>query len=523
MKKLILSVIALATLLCVFFLRGTPPPPGPPPQDTPTLREGPYGVDVSIYEITQKQYQLVMGNNPSHFKGDNLPVENVSWNEAVEFCRKLTLQERQRGNIQKNERYLLTSENFYERMSEQEGWAKSNTSEQTQNVEKTRPSIDKYFGNELFYGVHGNVSEWIIERNKSTGLPQREGDNFKSKKHSPSQSISSADYRSNDTGFRVQLHNIALCDDLIRDFVRSGLDEETKEWLLYIRNLMQLAENKDLEEDLISIATNNKDEVILKLIRNARAIPLYTIDGITDKYGIEMCKIPLPGNKGCFYMSKYEITEREFEAVMGYERTRYYTVNGKRKERFFNLGSNYPISEITWNEAMEFCKRLTELRQKSGFIPEDLVYTLPSEEEWLYACRAGLTTEFNTGGNTADYLEKAGWYNENSDSEIHPVGKKAPNQFGLYDMHGNVSEWIRAKYTEYDEFLMKNVDFHPFRGGSFRDIACNCSMNADCRRIHCTWLDDSFSSILDKGIRVVLIPKSQAEVKQLHSRSGYSF
>ncbi|MBR6797656.1 MAG: SUMF1/EgtB/PvdO family nonheme iron enzyme [Opitutales bacterium] len=90
MKKLILSVIAHATLLCVFFLRGTPPPPGPPPQDTPTLREGPYGVDVSIYEITQKQYQLVMGNNPSHFKGDNLPVENVSWNEAVEFCRKLT-------------------------------------------------------------------------------------------------------------------------------------------------------------------------------------------------------------------------------------------------------------------------------------------------------------------------------------------------------------------------------------------------------------------------------------------------
>ncbi|MBP3302205.1 MAG: SUMF1/EgtB/PvdO family nonheme iron enzyme [Opitutales bacterium] len=530
MKKTILSITILASLSCIcFWVHRPKSQPAPLPLNTPTLVDN-YLYNVSRYEITQKQYQLVMGNNPSHFKGDNLPVENVSWDEAIEFCRKLTLQERQRGNISENERYLLASSDFYERTASRKAWIKSNSNEQTQSVEKTFPSEAEFESdkNKIYYGVHGNVSEWVLERNESNGLRKRMGGNFKSEKRhdfrqSPLEVSSPKDYRGSDTGFRIQLYPILNNTSLMYDLVRNGLHEEAEEWLLYVRNLMWLAEDKDFGKRLIQIATDNKDEAILKLIHNAQAIPLYAIDGITDKYGIEMCKIPLPGNNGCFYMSKYEITEGEFEAVMGYERTRYYTVNGKREERFFNLGSNYPISEITWNEAMEFCKRLTELRQKSGFIPEDLVYTLPSEEEWLYACRAGLTTEFNTGGNTADYLEKAGWYNENSDSEIHPVGKKAPNQFGLYDMHGNLSEWIRSKYTEYDEFRMKNVDFHPFRGGSFRDIASDRRMNADCRHIHNTWLDGSFSTILDKGIRVVLIPKSQAEVKQLHSRSGYSF
>lgn len=108
-------------------------------------------------------------------------------------------------------------------------------------------------------------------------------------------------------------------------------------------------------------------------------------------------------------------------------------------------------------------------------------YRLPTSAEWEYACRAGTTTAFNTGDDEAA-LNDAGWYAGNSDSKSHPVGRKKPNAWGLYDMHGNVSEWVLDAYVKefYASLGVRAVQPlcwpsesfpHVVRGGSWDDNA----------------------------------------------------
>jgi len=147
-----------------------------------------------------------------------------------------------------------------------------------------------------------------------------------------------------------------------------------------------------------------------------------------------------------FYMSKYEVTQKQYEDVMGYNPS-------------FHNGANLPVDMVTWFDAVEFCNKLSEKEglQKvytitgrtpaSGYpitnatVTADWTkkgYRLPTEAEWEYACRAGKTTTYNTGDTISD---NTGWYGANSERKTHEVGKKPANAWGLYDMHGNVSEW----------------------------------------------------------------------------------
>jgi len=158
-----------------------------------------------------------------------------------------------------------------------------------------------------------------------------------------------------------------------------------------------------------------------------------------------------------FYMSKYEITNKEYCL---------YTPSHD------NPGDNLPVVNVSWNEATAYCQWLSS---KTG---EN--YRLPTEVEWEYACRAGTTTRYYWGDDM-DYSYC--WYEDNSEGKVHPIGQKTPNNWGLYDMSGNVSEWCNDWYGKYlEEYTNNSKEPKPGtgrvnRGGSWRSkyIICRSS------------------------------------------------
>jgi formylglycine-generating enzyme required for sulfatase activity len=113
-------------------------------------------------------------------------------------------------------------------------------------------------------------------------------------------------------------------------------------------------------------------------------------------------------------------------------------------------GENLPVETVSWNDVMAFCRKLTERERAAGRLDEGHEYTLPTEAQWEYACRAGTTTRFSFGDDPEySQLGDYGWYGGNSSNRTHDVGGKLANPWGLYDMHGNVWEWCQDWYGNY--------------------------------------------------------------------------
>ena len=128
----------------------------------------------------------------------------------------------------------------------------------------------------------------------------------------------------------------------------------------------------------------------------------------------------------------HEVTQEQFVAVMG-------------KNPSQAKATKNPVEQVTWEEAREFCQRLSDRPEEKA---QGYVYRLPTEAEWEYACRAGTTTDFSFGPDASGLVE-FGWSDGNSDGKHHPVGEKKPNAWGLFDMHGNVGEWCYSWMGDY--------------------------------------------------------------------------
>jgi formylglycine-generating enzyme required for sulfatase activity len=141
-----------------------------------------------------------------------------------------------------------------------------------------------------------------------------------------------------------------------------------------------------------------------------------------------------------FYMGACQVTQEQYEQIMG-----------KNPSRFKE--AHNPVEHVSWGDAVEFCKALSKKTGKT--------VSLPTEAQWEYACRAGSKTRFSYADDNAyAALGDYAWYMKNSEGKTHPVGLKKPNDWGLYDMHGNVWEWCSDWYDK-DYYSAKANDRDP--------------------------------------------------------------
>jgi len=200
-----------------------------------------------------------------------------------------------------------------------------------------------------------------------------------------------------------------------------------------------------------------------------------------------------------YYLGVTEVTQGQYQKVMGNNPSYF-----QKRVISKSDSSIYPVELVTWEDAVEFCKKLSELpeEKKAG-----RVYRLPTEAEWEYACRAGSKAAYSFGANSRTLGDYA-WFVDNSGEQTHPVGEKKANAWGLYDMHGNVWEWCSDWYGEYSKGAVSDPSgpsedvYRVIRGGGWYNVA------ADCRSAVRYW-DDQLDRGPDLGFRVALSSESE--------------
>jgi len=179
------------------------------------------------------------------------------------------------------------------------------------------------------------------------------------------------------------------------------------------------------------------------------------LDSYSDEQPIRTVRISRP-----FYLGKYEVTQAQWEAVMGYN------------PRAWQGQRNLPVEQVSWEDVQEFLRRLNT---EEGVVR----YRLPTEAEWEYAARVGTATAYSFGSDVSR-LDEYAWYGGNAAHTSHPVGQLKPNAWGLHDMHGNVWEWVQDWYETYPTGAVIDPQgpasglSRVFRGGGRSNVAWRC-------------------------------------------------
>jgi formylglycine-generating enzyme required for sulfatase activity len=451
---------------------------------------------LGTYEVTQAQYKQIMGRNPSMLqqvdvverhpetnrvlrvvKGpdrSNHPVEQVSWEDAAEFCQLLSAlpEEKKAGRV-----YRLPSEAEWEyacRAGSQTAYSFGRDAKSLINYGWYNSTGDTLFASSHavglkkanawgLYDMHGNVWEWCSDW---------KGDY-------PTGSVTdpigpaTGKYRVNRGGSFI--NNSADCRCANR-YYYGPLDRNCH---VGFRVALSSVEEATVRQDHSSfdkvIVRQNPKEITnsigIKLVRIPKG--KFLMGSPEVEYGLvyseTLHEVTISNN---FHMGSTEVTQAQWQKLMG------------NKPSKFD-GDELPVEQINWEEAVEFCKRLSERpeEKKAG-----RKYRLPTEAEWEYACRAGTSTPFHFGSRLSGRQancngampygdDKQGPHLKNTT----PVGKYPGNAWGLYDMHGNVWEWCSDWAGEYppESFVTDpsgpaTGSYRVNRGGSYGMSAVLC-------------------------------------------------
>jgi len=477
------------------------------------------------YEVTQEQWEVIMGENPSLYKGNTNPVELVSWNDCQDFVNKLSL----KLNID----FRLPSEAEWEyacRAGTDTAFHYGDNLSSTQAnfngnspygkapkgpyLNKTTP-VGSYSPNTWgLYDMHGNVPEWCQDlfakypkwlqidpkgpsfgesRIMRGGACTNEAKHCRSAMRNNMQPTYGKGYL---FGLRVVSSSGEKVDKYKLQREQNQREKAAQKKAKEDRKIRNLAAKRLVVGSFAGEETsvNLGDGMELKLVW----IPPGTFtmgydDGGSSYDSKTFIRHKVGITKG-FWMGKYEVTISEYVSFIndlqkvGTNNLRWIEIEEKFSHIAdsvgqFNIEPGYekhPVVNVTWHGAVAFCDWLTDMIQKEC--------RLPTEAEWEYACRAGSTTSFffgkwNIGEGT---IKRYCWYEKNAEEYSwtiphaktegpQPVGTKLPNSVGLHDMLGNVDEWCSDWYSEnYYKESPKNDPAGPsmgkgrvYRGGGY--------------------------------------------------------
>ena len=444
---------------------------------------------VGKYEVTQAQYQAVMGNNPSFHQGAGYPnaaqrpVEQVNWLDAMQFCATLDAQERAAGRVPAGYQYRLPTEaewEFFCRSGTTTEWSAGASLGATQanlNYSLSQTSVvGAYAANPWgLYDVHGNVWEWCLDCADSTA-------NY------PSTGV--ADPYVALGGYRVRRGGswtapADLCRSANRWFLQR-IDALNGTGLrIVLAPTKVFYPRPDLGMVPIQAGTFQMGSPVTPL-----NVPPYYNQA--DAQPVHAVTITRP-----FWVGKHEVTQAQYQAVMGSNPSQF-------QGSSYPNASQRPVEQVSWFDAMSYCAALTATEAAAGRIPAGYQYRLPTEAEWEYVCRAGTTTEWNTGASLT--TGQANFNNTLVQTTV-VVGSYLANSWGLFDTCGNVFEhcldsWDRsANYpsSAVSDPYVSSGPVRVFRGGGWGSSAVGCRSARRGNNVP----DGSDNSI---GFRVVLAP-----------------
>ncbi len=421
---------------------------------------------VGKYEVTQAQYLAVMGSNPSFWQAPQRPVEQVTWYQATAYCVTLTASEAAAGRIPAGYQYRLPTEAEWEYVCRAGTTTEWNTGASLSSAQANfsnplgpTTSVGSYAANPWgLFDTHGNVAEWCL-------------DSWDGLMNYPSSAV--ADPYGNSGPYRVfRGASYGDGDYYSRSAGRQPGGAFATSAGLGFRVVLApvLVPNSLLNMLLIQAGTFQMGSVSVA----GTAAPAHTVT------------ITRP-----FWVGKYEVTQAEYQMVMG-------------SNPSFRQGAQRPVEQVSWHNAMAYCSALTATEAAAGRVPEGYQYRLPTEAEWEYVCRAGTTTEWNTGS----ILTVAQANCDFNRGQTTVVGSYPANPWGLFDTHGNVWEWCldshnfsAANYPSSavtDPYVTSGL-YRVLRGGSYFNIVFDCRSALRNDTLPSSTFDDL-------GFRVVLAP-----------------